>query len=288
VARCGEALNRDSSIPTAGSSAGLPLDTGVVSGGQATAAPSDAPSALYRAGFWRLGLGATRLLPGRLLETFAQSAAAFYARLSPQRRAVVVRNLLPACDDDRERAEQATNRLFRHFGLKLLDLWRFEGGLPIDHLFPRLEGRHYYDAALKAGRGVLLLTPHLGNWEFGAPLLAKNGYKLHVITLVEPGRGLTEMRQAARARWGIETLVIGRDPFAFVEIIRRVEGGATVALLVDRPPKTSAVEVQLFGRPFSASVAVAELARATGCELLPVYIVHGQAGYSAHILPALA
>jgi len=31
---------------------------------------------------------------------------------------------------------------------------------------------------------------------------------------------------------GIETLVIGRDPFAFVEIIRRLEAGATVALLM--------------------------------------------------------
>src|SRR6266540_2892111 len=95
------------------------------------------------------------------------------------------------------------------------------------------------------------------------------------------------MRQAARARWGIETLVIGRDPFAFVEIIRRLESGATIALLVDRPPKTSAVDVQLFGRPFSASIAVAELARATGCELLPVYLIRGKQGYAAHILPRI-
>ena len=83
---------------------------------------------------------------------------------------------------------------------------------------------------------------------------------------------------------GIETLVIGGDPFAFVEIIRRLESGATVALLMDRPPETSAVLVKLFGRTFSASVAAAELARASGCTLLPVYLPRTEKGYAAHIL----
>jgi lauroyl/myristoyl acyltransferase len=132
---------------------------------------------------------------------------------------------------------------------------------------------------------VLLVTPHLGNWEFGAPLLTQHGYKLNVITLVEPGFGLTEFRQAARARWGINTVVVGRDPFAFVEIIRLLEDGATVALLIDRPPKTSAIDVQLFGRTFAASISAAELARATHCEILPVYLPRVAEGYAGHILP---
>jgi KDO2-lipid IV(A) lauroyltransferase len=134
---------------------------------------------------------------------------------------------------------------------------------------------------------LLLLTPHLGNWEFGAPLLAKRGVKLLVITLTEPQERLTQLRQASRARWGIETLVIGSNPFAFVEIIRRLESGETVALLVDRPPEASAVMVELFGKQFRASIAPAELARASGCALLPVYLPRTERGYAAHILPEI-
>jgi lauroyl/myristoyl acyltransferase len=96
------------------------------------------------------------------------------------------------------------------------------------------------------------------------------------------------LRQASRARWNIETLVIGEDMFAFVEIIRRLEAGATIALLVDRPPPASQIQVELFGRPFAASIAAAELARASGCVLLPVYLPHTGNGYAAHILPAIA
>jgi lauroyl/myristoyl acyltransferase len=74
---------------------------------------------------------------------------------------------------------------------------------------------------------------------------------------------------------------------AFVEVIKRLEAGATVALLIDRPPPPTAVTVQLFGQPFQASVAAAELARASGCILLPVYIPWENDGYAAHMLPAI-
>jgi lauroyl/myristoyl acyltransferase len=96
------------------------------------------------------------------------------------------------------------------------------------------------------------------------------------------------LRQASRARRGIETLVIGEDLFAFVEVIRRLEGGATVALLVDRPLPSSAVEVELFGKRFAASIAAAELARATGCALLPVCLPREKDGYHARVLPEIA
>src|SRR5262249_38299169 len=91
----------------------------------------------------------------------------------------------------------------------------------------------------------------------------------------------------SRARWNVETLVIGNDPMAFVEVIRRLESGATVALLVDRPPASTAITVELFGRPFPASIAAAELARASGCVLLPVYLPRNGQKYDAHILPAI-
>jgi KDO2-lipid IV(A) lauroyltransferase len=245
------------------------------------------PSALYRSGSWRLGLALARWLPPALSGQLAATFASLYWRTVPARRDVVIRNLLPVLDGDRAAAREHARRLFRNFGQKLADLWRYESGRPIDGLFNEWTGWEHFVKAQARERGVLLLTPHLGNWEFGAPLLAKRGVKLLVITLAEPHDRLTELRRDSRARWGIETLVIGQTPFAFVEVIRRLESGATVALLVDRPPETSATPVQLFGREFHASIAAAELARAAGCELLPVYLPRRGQRYAAHILPAI-
>ena len=57
--------------------------------------------------------------------------------------------------------------------------------------------------------------------------------------------------------------------------------------LVDRPPPATAVTVELFGKPFAASMAAAELARASGCAIVPGIIVRNATGYAAMILPEI-
>ena len=212
-------------------------------------------SAVYRSELWRAGLLAARVLPRPLLEACARSLTSLYGAGNKGRREVVVRNLLPALQFDRAAAERTARELFQQFGLKLADLWRYESGREIEEMAGGAGEWDRFEAARARGRGVLLLTPHLGNWELGAPFLRRRGISLQVITQAEPQASLTKLREHARARWGIETVVIGENPFGFVEVIRRLEQGATVALLVDRPPPPSAVTVKLFGQKFSASIA---------------------------------
>lgn len=226
-------------------------------------------------------------MPHFLLGRVASHFATLYWLTCPRRRRVVFENVLPALNGDRQTARITTRQLFQQFALKLADLWRFEGGLPIYDLFRDLTGWEHFQAAQAKNRGVLFVTIHLGNWEFGAPLLTQRGVKLQVVTQAEPQARLTEMRQAARARWGVETLALGDNPFASVEIIRRLEANNAVALLMDRPPAATAVTVNLFGQPFAASISAAELARASGCALLPVCLPRTSRGYVAHILPEI-
>ena len=244
-------------------------------------------STFYRSELWRAGLVAARVLPTGILSRMAVALARGYYAQNKRRREVVVQNLLPAVEFNRAEAESCTRQLFQQFGLKLADLWRYEAGKEIDNLdFPESSWTQF-ETARGRGKGLLVLTPHIGNWEFGAPFLRERGISLQVITQAEPQNSLTKIRESSRARRGIETLVIGENPFAFVEVIRRLEAGATVALLVDRPPAASAVEVKLFGHHFPASIAPAELARATGCALLPVCIPRTANGYTVELLPEI-
>jgi KDO2-lipid IV(A) lauroyltransferase len=248
----------------------------------------EAPSSLYRAEFWRMGLGFVRFVPRRVCVFFSRIFANIYWFFARARREVVMQNLLPALNNDRIAATARAKELIHGFAIKIVDLWRYEAGLPIENTFGHATGWEHFENALAQKRGVLLLTPHLGNWEFGGPWLTQKGITLQVITMAEPGRNFTQLRQASRARWNIETLVIGTDAFAFVDIIRRLEAGATIALLIDRPLASSSTTVNLFGRPFSASTAAAELARASGCALLPVYLPRSGDTYEAHVLPEIS
>jgi lauroyl/myristoyl acyltransferase len=248
---------------------------------------SRGPSSLYRLAPWRAAVFMARRLPHFVLGRLAVHGAQAYWATCPARRRVVYENLLPVVKGDRLAARIATRELFAQFGLKLADLWRYESGMSVYNLFSSLTGWEHFEAAHAQGRGVLFLTIHLGNWEFGAPLLTQRSIRLQVITLEEPDARFTEFREAARKRWGIETLALGNDPFGAVEVVRRLEANQSIALLMDRPPVGTAVRVTLFGRQFDASISAAELARATGCVLLPVYLPRTSRGYAAQILPPI-
>jgi KDO2-lipid IV(A) lauroyltransferase len=244
----------------------------------------NAPSVFYQVWLWKAGLACVRILPDFLLKSICVILAEIYFRLHPKRREMVVRNLLPVVGHNRKIAEQKAHELFHRFAVKLAELWRFESGIPMDRW--RTAGTDWgiLETVCARKRGVLLLTLHLGNWELGGALLARRGIRIVVLTQAEPSAGLTELRRASRARWGIGTFVIGSNGFEFVEIIRRLQAGENMAMLIDRPPEARSVEVELFGRPFRASVAAAELARASGCALLGVVVAREGDGYTARIL----
>lgn len=245
------------------------------------------PSATYGPEVWRLGFIAVRLLPRPVCRAIGKLGASAYRWSRPERVRVIEENLLPVFGGDRHAARSAAQRLLSKFSAKITDLWRHESGAATGICLSHWSGYEIFQAALERRQGVLLVTPHLGNWEIGGWLLAQRGVRLLVLTQAEPGRGFTELRQQARARWGVETLVIGQDAFAFVDVIKRLQDGAVVALLVDRPPPPTAVTVEFFGRPFQASIAPAELARASGCALVPVYVVADGDAYAAHVLPEI-
>ncbi len=245
------------------------------------------PSQLYGPALWRLGCAVVRWFPRACLAGGARFVAGIYRRVRPDRMETVVGNLLPLIGEDSARARQIAAGNFGAFAEKLVDLWRYEAGVKAAADVEFAGDLERFIQTMSCENGVVLVTPHIGNWELGGAMLVKFGIKPLVLSAPEPDGGLTEMRARARALHGVETLVVGSDPFAFVEVIKRLQSGGVVALLIDRPGSASAADVEFLGRPFKASVAAAELARATGCRIVPVYIVRESGRYRAHMLPPL-
>ena len=70
-----------------------------------------------------------------------------------------------------------------------------------------------------------------------------------------------------------------------MEVIKQLQAGADLAVSLDRPPERGGVPIEFFGHPFEASLAAAELARASGCALIGVTIVRRPDGYAVKVLP---
>lgn len=243
------------------------------------------PAPLYASFPWRIALLLARGLPAPLYSMVARTAARGYASVAARRRRVVLNNFLPVTQSDSRLAREAMNRLFLNFADKLVDLWRYEAGADIrSQLVQPIDSMHL-DRAVESGRGILMVTVHLGNWEFGTPLLQERKFSLLAVTQEEPDPRLTKLREKARRDRGVETVVISNEQFGFVKLIRHLEAGGVAAMLMDRPSSSTGIEVEFFGQPFRASVAVAELARASGAVVLPVILPRIGRCYQAQLFP---
>ncbi|MFZ9855861.1 MAG: MMPL family transporter, partial [Limisphaerales bacterium] len=249
--------------------------------------PQARPSQLYGQRAWQMAIWLARHVGRDSLALVSRIGMRLYLMVRPDRVDQVADNLGPVLGQEDARLLRVARTNCLQFAEKLVDLWRLEAGIRPE---VRLGGETEWDSfreAIAARQGVLLVTVHLGNWELGGPLLTDLGIRPLVLSAAEPDAGLTTARAQARASHGVDTLVVGSDPFAFVEVIQRLREGGVVALLLDRPVGTG-VETSFFGRSFVASPAAAELARATGARIFPMYIVRDALGPVAHALPEVA
>jgi KDO2-lipid IV(A) lauroyltransferase len=131
---------------------------------------------------------------------------------------------------------------------------------------------------LGEGRGLVLLTPHLGSFELAAQAYAERfGARRPMTVLYRPARSawLRSLEETARARPALDT---APATLAGVrQLLRALRGGGVVGMLPDQvPPQGMGVWAPFFGRPAYTMTLASRLARQAGatvgvlwCERLP-------------------
>jgi Kdo2-lipid IVA lauroyltransferase/acyltransferase len=166
-------------------------------------------------------------------------------------------------------------------------LWLRPPGVPLEPAVEWVDAQRI-DAAIDAGRGLVLLTPHLGAFEVIAQAYAERfGARSPMTALYRPARKawLRELEERARARPGLAT---APATLAGVrQMIRALRQGQTVGLLPDQvPPDGMGVWAPFFGRPAYTMTLAARLPLQTGS---PVLLMLGErldqaAGWRIHVI----
>jgi KDO2-lipid IV(A) lauroyltransferase len=172
--------------------------------------------------------------------------------------------------------------------LELPRLWLRPPAQPIGDAV-RWQGADELEAQLVGGRGLVLLTPHLGSFEVAAQAYAERFGKRQPLTVMyRPARQawLRELEETARARPALATAPASLAGVRLM--IRALRRGETVGLLPDQvPPEGQGVWSMFFGRRAYTMTLAARLVQQTGagvgvvwCERLPRgagYVVHATA-----------
>lgn len=100
----------------------------------------------------------------------------------------------------------------------------------------RAEGLDKIDRLWKDGRGMLLLTGHIGNWELLAAYMAFKGYPLHVIAAPLYDTRLDRLLVENRRHFGAR--VIARGANATRKILQALRNNEMIGILIDQDSKT--------------------------------------------------
>jgi KDO2-lipid IV(A) lauroyltransferase len=125
--------------------------------------------------------------------------------------------------------------------------------------------------ALAEGKGVVMVTAHVGNWELMGRRIARDFGGLTVVAREMNAPPFTDAMDALRARAGIRTLWRGR-PGATKEMLRVFRDKGMLALLIDQDTRVQSVFVPFFGRLASTPRAAGDLAARFGTPMLGAFV----------------
>lgn len=123
--------------------------------------------------------------------------------------------------------------------------------------------------AMSAGKGVIVLLPHLGNWELFNVYFARLG---SMTALYQPPRQvyLRPMMRGIRQNFGNE--LVAPDVKGLSRLYRCLEGGGVVTILPDQVPATGAFS-PFFGVQALTDKLIPRLIRKTGAAVVVVNVV---------------
>jgi lauroyl/myristoyl acyltransferase len=234
-----------------------------------------------RVALYRAGAAVAQRLPAQVGIAAGRAFGRAARFAMPGRRRMITRHLRRA-SGGRLRGvalRRAVTGAFDSYGRYWYELLAIPRDVRDGRILDRIviEGEHFIDEGLAAGRGVVVALPHLGGWEYAGAWLAQRprgaSRPLAVAEPLEPP-ALFEWFVEQRAEMGID--VVPLDEHVAGRLTAELRANRVVTLVCDRDLTGHGVEVEFFGECTTVPAGPALLALRTGAALLPaaVYFEH--------------
>ncbi len=221
----------------------------------------------------RLAVGAVGLLPRSLARAVGAGIGWLLWRTLGRLRRVGAENLRRSFPEKTEAEREAILRgVYRSLGWQIGEFCKMRGyTAEVASGFIRYDGLEHYLAARAKGRGVLVLTGHLGAWELSSYYHSLVGYPMSLVIRRLDNPLVDEFVNAIRCKHG--NRVIHKDDFAR-GLLTAMHQGETVGILMDTnmtPPQ--GVFVPFFGVEACTATALARIAMKSGAAVLPGFLL---------------
>lgn len=198
----------------------------------------------------RLAVGALRLLGWRGASWVGGRIARFVYKPIGIRRGVVERQIAAAFPDrSHDDVESLAARSYESLGRTSIETAILPGTSREEILarVDRVEGWEHVERGLAAGKGIILVTGHLGNWEFGGAYFAARGAPIDVVARGMANPIFEAYLGRTRRKIGMEVI---HDKDAVRRTPRALRDNHCVAFVSDHDALgLASTFVPFFGRP---------------------------------------
>ncbi|MFH1594212.1 MAG: lysophospholipid acyltransferase family protein [Candidatus Omnitrophota bacterium] len=173
--------------------------------------------------------------------------------------------------DDKKRVKPLIRNVFKNFAKYLVDFLRFSR-LNSDYFLANIsiEGKENIDKAMAGGKGAILLTAHIGNWELAGAIIARFGYPVYAIALDHADKRLNDFFLEQRMRAGVKIIPIGAH---LKSCFRVLKNNGLLGILGDRDFSNHGIKANFFGKETILPKGPAFFSLRTGAPIIPLSVV---------------
>lgn len=217
-------------------------------------------------------------MPHSWLLAMGKGLGILYYKLIKKQRELAIKQIRRSLDLSREEAERIIRQSFINMGRNFFEVLymphlnkeNFSRYIEIDHL-ERME------QALSEKHGVVVLTGHVGNWEWLSAAFTMNDMPVTAIAKPQPNMQYTRVLDDLRATINVE--IFSRGTSELLAAARALKHGKILGFLADQDGGPGGAFVPFFGKLASSPMGAAVFAKKFNSPVLPAFILRQPDGH---------
>ena len=222
---------------------------------------------------YRIGRFLAKVLPIQVSSALVMFLCDLHFRFSKTDRQAVENNLKIVHKTDHV-PNPEVRAVFRNFGKNLLELFTMSKFLQPAFIESNvhINNIEYLNEVLQKGKGGIIVSAHLGNWEIAGGVLPMLGFPLSVVALAHQDPRVNALFNAQREVFG--TMVIQADVVAVRRVLEHLHKNRLVTILADRDFGNHGIVMDFFGRKTMIPKGAAFFSMRTGAPIIPGFFFH--------------
>lgn len=228
-----------------------------------------------------------RLLPYDLLLFLGKILGNLYYIFIKKQRERAVAQMMPALNISEEEARKLVRKSFVNLARNVLDIFympnlnekNLSDYIKIDHLERMTD-------ALAEGHGVVVLTGHIGTWEWLSAAFTLNNLPVTAIAKLQPNQEYSRVLDDLRATIHVE--IFNRGTSELLSAGRALKKGKILGFLADQDGGPGGAFIEFLGKIASTPMGPAVFSKKFHSPVLPAFILRQADGrHLVKILPAM-